>query len=175
MKEGYQQGASEVRQQAEAEEKVPKSGNQILYDKKTKKHSQGVILIQELLNDLMNLRLTTDGDYGEATERAVRDFQGVLRINQTGSVDWVTLGGLVYYGWGHPDEFKALYAAPGAEGPESTGQPVATASPDASATLSPEDAAPEEDADAPAATPTPEAGAALDGTAMPGNTTQPQP
>ena len=57
---------------------------------------QGVRWLQQALNTYMNAGLTVDGQYGSATEEAVRIFQGIAGLSQDGKAGKDTISTLIY-------------------------------------------------------------------------------
>ena len=57
---------------------------------------QGVRWLQSALNTYMNAGLSVDGQYGAATEAAVRTFQGIAGLGQDGKAGKDTISTLIY-------------------------------------------------------------------------------
>lgn len=61
-----------------------------------------VLALQQRLNDLGLAAGQPDGDYGRRTERAVRGFQRLIRVEPTGRADRITLNYLEDYSYDGP-------------------------------------------------------------------------
>lgn len=116
FKEGYQSRLSESQQsKITATEEIDSSVLPIQLYSKTKQKSKGVITIQKTLNTLLDLSLKEDGQFGDGTERAIKQFQATIGLDTTGIVDPETLGWLFFF-WDHVEEFKSKYGLSGNEG-----------------------------------------------------------